>query len=266
MSKGEVIFDKIYGKYSAEFKKKARLNAPGKSDKALFYAYENFFSQGESLDLKSRMLITIASLVSQGKIRDLRQFVLGALNVGCRPVEISETIQQMGIYVGEPKADEAMEIFRSAVDEVKLDIENEYQRENASVKKLPTGDEIFKRLFGEEKAQNVYAFLKNLSSGLEGYAVDNPFGEYYAKEHLLDLKTRELITIASLVTSGMVPQLELHIGAALYIGCSLIQVEQVILQMGAYAGNPPMLNAMKVFSGIKEAMQKSDFDGDLKNK
>lgn len=266
MSRGEIIFDEIYGKYSAEFKKNARSNAPGKNDKALFYAYENFFSQHESLELRTRMLITIASLVSQGKMRDLRQFVLGALNVGCRPVEISETIQQMGIYVGEPKADEAMEIFLGVVDEIKLDIAEEYDRENTSVKKLSTGDEIFKRLFGEEKAGNVYTFLKKLSPGLEGYAIDNPFGEYYAKEHLLDLKIRELITIASLVTSGMLPQLELHIGAALYIGCSLIQIEQVILQMGAYAGNPPMLNAMKIFSGIKEAMQESGLDGGLKNK
>lgn len=111
------------------------------------------------------------------------------------------------------------------------------------------GREVFKKLFGDE-AEKVTAMLKSLSSDLERIGIDFPFGEFYAKDDLLDLKTRELITLSTLITQGLTPQLKLHIKAALNVGCSPVEIEQAILQLIAYVGMPKVINAMVVFKEV----------------
>ena len=111
------------------------------------------------------------------------------------------------------------------------------------------GKEVFQRIFGD-KAEKVEGMLKELSPELVRFGIEFPYGEFYAQEHLLDLKTRELITISTLVTQGTLPQLKAHIGAALNVGCTAVQIEQTILQLIAYIGMPKVLNAMKVFKEV----------------
>ncbi len=60
--------------------------------------------QRPGLDLQTRELITVASLTTQGAIPQLRVHIHGALNVGCSPAEVMETIIQMAIYAGFPGA------------------------------------------------------------------------------------------------------------------------------------------------------------------
>lgn len=42
------------------------------------------------------------------------------------------------------------------------------------------------------------------------------------------------------------PQLKVHIKAALNVGCTQEEIKEVIIQMAAYAGFPAALNAMFV--------------------
>jgi 4-carboxymuconolactone decarboxylase len=63
----------------------------------------------------------------------------------------------------------------------------------------------------------------------------------------LDLKTRELVIIASCVTLGhTMPQLRAHIEAALTVGATKDEIIEVILQMAFYAGFAATTNAMYV--------------------
>lgn len=111
------------------------------------------------------------------------------------------------------------------------------------------GRVVYKKIFGDE-AEAIESMLSELSLDLARLAIDFPFGEFYAKEHLLDLKTREFITLSTLVTQGMLPQLKLHIKAALSVGCSAVEIEQTFLQLIAYIGMPKVINAMKIFKEV----------------
>ena len=110
--------------------------------------------------------------------------------------------------------------------------------------------EVFESIFGAEQAQLIRASLKELSPELARLGIDFPFGEFYAKDDLLDLKTREMITLSTLITQGTLPQLEIHMHAALNVGCTPVQIEQAILQMIIYVGMPKTINAMKVFKKV----------------
>jgi len=94
--------------------------------------------------------------------------------------------------------------------------------------------------------------LTDLSPELGRIGIDFPFGEFYAHDDLLDLKSRELITISTLITQGTLPQLKIHLQAALNVGCTPIEIEQAILQLIIYVGMPKVINAMKVFKEVME--------------
>ena len=82
-----------------------------------------------------------------------------------------------------------------------------------------------------------------------------PFGELYTRD-VLDLKTRELCTVAALTLQGFsLPQLKVHIDAALRCGASREEVIEVITQMIAYAGFPAATNALRI---AQEVFQEHD--------
>ena len=63
----------------------------------------------------------------------------------------------------------------------------------------------------------------------------------------IDLKTREMLTVAALAAMGTAPaQLEFHIKAAMNLGVSREKIIEIILQMAVYAGVPAFMNGIGV--------------------
>lgn len=89
--------------------------------------------------------------------------------------------------------------------------------------------------------------------------IEFPFGDVYSRPGL-DLKSREIATIAALAALGNAqPQLKVHIFAALNVGCTQEEIIEVFIQMAVYAGFPAALNALfaarEVFAAREEAHQ-----------
>jgi 4-carboxymuconolactone decarboxylase len=81
-----------------------------------------------------------------------------------------------------------------------------------------------------------------------------PFGELYTRE-VLDAMTRELCTVAALTVQGFaLPQLKLHVEAALRCGASREEVVEVITQMIAYGGFPAATNALMTAKAVFDGM------------
>ena len=95
------------------------------------------------------------------------------------------------------------------------------------------------------------ASLTDIAPDFARYVVEFPFGDIYTRPGL-DLKTREIATIAALTALGTAPaQLKVHIAAALNVGCSQDEITEVIMQMAVYAGFPAALNGL---AGLKEVV------------
>lgn len=103
-----------------------------------------------------------------------------------------------------------------------------------------------------EAGAKVIAALESIAPDLARYTIEFPFGDIYQRPGL-DLKSRELATVAALTALGHAqPQLAVHLHGALNVGCSPEEVTEVILQMAVYAGFPAaaingMLTAKAVF-------------------
>jgi len=100
--------------------------------------------------------------------------------------------------------------------------------------------------------QRVVDALRDVAPDLGRYIVEFAFGDIYSRPGL-SLRDREIATVAALTALGHAqPQLDVHVNAALNVGCSAREIMEVIMQMTLYAGFPAALNAMftakKVFA------------------
>jgi 4-carboxymuconolactone decarboxylase len=109
-------------------------------------------------------------------------------------------------------------------------------------------------VMNKDSFKNLKNLLDDVAPDMARYVVEFPYGDIYSRPGL-DLKTRELVTIAALTSMrGVQPQLEDHVHGALNVGCSREEIIEVIIQMAVYAGFPAAINgllaAKKVFKNM----------------
>ncbi len=127
----------------------------------------------------------------------------------------------------------------------------EYQRGMAEIRKQlgPMADGYIRR-------------IKAMAPEFAWVNVTFPFGELYTRE-VIDLKTREMCTVAALTVQGFsLPELKLHVKAALRCGATRGEIAEIITQMIAYAGFPAATNALMT---MQEAFDEVDADARKKN-
>ena len=118
--------------------------------------------------------------------------------------------------------------------------------------RFATGLEMLQLVDGKG-GEAVVNSLSDIAPDFARYLVEFPFGDIYARPGL-DLRSREIATIAALTASGnAAPQLKVHIAAGLHVGLTQEEIVEVIMQMAVYAGFPAALNglfaAKEVFTG-----------------
>lgn len=102
-----------------------------------------------------------------------------------------------------------------------------------------------------EAGERVVAALGDLGR----YIVEFAFGDIYSREGM-SLREREIATVAVLTAlGGREPQLRVHMEAALHVGISFQELEEIILQTIPYAGFPTAINAMNLLLKLKAERQ-----------
>jgi 4-carboxymuconolactone decarboxylase len=95
-----------------------------------------------------------------------------------------------------------------------------------------------------KQGERVVEALKDISPDFAELLIEFPFGDVYSRPGL-DLKTREIATVAALTAMGTAtPQLKVHVYGALNVGCSPQEIIEVMIQMAVYAGFPAALNGL----------------------
>lgn len=97
-----------------------------------------------------------------------------------------------------------------------------------------------------ESGQRVIESLKDVAPDLGRYVVEFAFGDIYQRPGL-DLRQRQLVTLAALTTLGDTgPQLDVHINASLNVGLSPAEIVEALMHCVPYTGFPRVLNAVFV--------------------
>jgi len=106
------------------------------------------------------------------------------------------------------------------------------------------GIEIAEQLAAEKLGEFTTSRVAELAPDFARMAIEFPLGDLYARD-ALDLRSREIVAIASLATLGNAsPQLRIHIRAATRLGITKTEIIEILMQTAIYAGFPTALNAL----------------------
>lgn len=101
-----------------------------------------------------------------------------------------------------------------------------------------------------EAGENVAKSLEDISPDLAKYIIEFTFGDVYSRDGT-NLKQKEIAVVAALTAMGnAIPQLKVHINAALNVGCSPEEIIEVIIQMSGYSGFPSSINGINAFKEV----------------
>ncbi|MEJ2101757.1 MAG: carboxymuconolactone decarboxylase family protein [Desulfobacterales bacterium] len=100
---------------------------------------------------------------------------------------------------------------------------------------------------GERPFDLWHSFDKALAKDLSLFIT----GQMYAREKIPH-KTRQLITVAALTVLSRLEELQLHIHAALNVGCTPGELAEVIFQTAIYGGVPATNQALKALRSVLE--------------
>lgn len=114
------------------------------------------------------------------------------------------------------------------------------------------GMELFAQMLGEEASRATRESWEKIAPDLENYITGFVFGDVWSRPGL-DLRTKSLVTIATVAASGRTLALELNIRMALRNGATREEIVETLLQLAPYAGFPAaweaLVTAREVFDG-----------------
>ncbi len=212
------------------------------------YIFGEVFTVGE-LDIKTRELITVTSLAVQQTLPQLKAHINGALNAGATPIELRESIYQLAPFIGFPKTLNALGVLNEVFKERGIVTP---LKSTATVKedeRYQKGFEIQNPLYGDEIKQSMEGLPDDMGADVARFLTEVCFGDFYTREGL-DVKTRELLFVSALVTTGNTTTLKSHIKGSIKAGNSKETVTAAIIQCLPYIGFPNTLAALRTLKDV----------------
>lgn len=212
------------------------------------YIFGEVFTVGE-LTIKQREMITVTSLTVQQTLPQLKAHLNAALNVGVTPIELREIIYQCAPFIGFPKTLNGLsvlnEVLKDRGEQLPLKTcgtvqENERYTKGFAIQNPIYSDEIEKLLSG---------LPKNMGHDVSRFLTEFCFGDFYTRKGL-DIKTRELLIISILVTTGDTNTLKSHIKGNLKVGNTKEEITASIIQCLPYVGFPNTISALSTLKDV----------------
>lgn len=210
------------------------------------------------LDLRTRQICTISSLIAHGSAQSqLRFHMHGLLNAGGAPQDLVELMFLSTALVGFPAAINAIDIVRSIFAERSVSYrDSPAESPLSNAVRFQAGLQAFEKLMHLPAPDYVEA-LKALSPDLANWTMEFFFGDVFGRSGLSNADKR-FAAISMLATCGnREEQLAAHLRAAIAEGISTETVAEVLIQLSVYAGFPTALNAFSVLSTALDSKPQS---------
>ena len=214
------------------------------TDPELDDIFSNFTKEVQeygALDIKTRLMVTLASNIASQAQAEYRITLESALNEGIAPIEIKEILYQSVAYAGMATND--ILLARG----VRLPLEG--QSVVSSETRFNKGLELQKSIFGE-RIEQMHKNAPDNQKHIQRYLSANCFGDYQTRSGL-NVKTRELITFSILVSlGGCESQVKSHIQGNVNVGNNKDTLLAVVTQLLPFIGYPRTLNAIACLNEV----------------
>jgi 4-carboxymuconolactone decarboxylase len=179
-------------------------------------------SKQDSLDPQTRDLVRFAAAIAQGYEPELRERV-GPLRASQVPAQwIEELLLQSVLMVGYPRALIAFTVWRtySAVPAPATDPDQDYGRSGEWARR---GEELCAVIYGDNY-EKLRSSVQALHPAIDSWMITEGYGRTLARPGL-DLRRRELCTVAQTAVLEAPRQLHSHLRGALNAGATFGQIE-----------------------------------------
>jgi 4-carboxymuconolactone decarboxylase len=190
-------------------------------------------------------MMILASTIASQALGEYKVMVNAALNVGVTPVAIKEILYQSVPYVGIAKAFDFIHATNEIFQGKGITLPLEGQSTTTPETRQERGLALQKSIFGDHIQKMREESPKN-QLHIQDFLSANCFGDYYTRSGL-DIKTRELVTFAMLISmGGCEPQVKGHVQGNINVGNKKEVLLDVITQLLPYLGYPRTLNALRL--------------------
>ena len=111
-------------------------------------------------------------------------------------------------------------------------------------KKYEDGMAARRKVLGDEYVDKAIASATEFTKPLQDLVTENCWGEIWANGVLPD-RTRSLVTVATLAALKASTELKAHVLGALRNGCTVDEIQDVLLQSAVYCGVPSGIEAFR---------------------
>jgi 4-carboxymuconolactone decarboxylase len=213
------------------------------------HAYGDIWSRPQ-LCRRDRSLVTVTALTCIGGAHaELKTHLSGALNHGATPDELEELMFHLCGYAGYPRGIDGMRTLLMLFSE-RADIKQTQPRTAAEPKddqqRICDGAEVIKGILDwSGSADDVAAMMEKELGSLGHFGLKHIMGEIWSRPQL-SRRDRSLITVSALIALGKLPELRIHIPAALRHGMSRTEIDELMLHLTLYLGYPAAVEAKKL--------------------
>ena len=213
------------------------------------FAFDEVLNSG-GLDTKTRLMVQLASMIACQAVTEYRVMLGAALTVGVTPVEVKEIVYQAVPYVGMAKAFDFIHATNDALTERGIQLPLEGQSTTTPETRAEKGLAVQKQIVGADVIDGMYASAADDEIHFQHLLSANCFGDHYTRTGI-DLKTRELLTFAVLVSlGGCEPQAKGHVAANLNVGNGRGLLLSLITELLPFIGYPRTLNALRAINEV----------------
>jgi 4-carboxymuconolactone decarboxylase len=221
------------------------------------FAFDEIFRYA-SLDVQTRLMVQLASLIACQALNEYRVMLGAALTVGVTPVEVKEIVYQAVPYVGMGKVFDFIHTTNDILTERGVELPLEGQSTTTHETRAENGLAVQKQIVGDKLIDQMYATAPEDEMHIQKLLSANCFGDHYTRTGL-EIKTRELLTFAMLISlGGCEPQAKGHVAANLNVGNDRGVLISLVTQLLPFIGYPRTLNALRVIDDVTSASSKEE--------
>lgn len=206
----------------------------------------------EVVPQSTREICACAVLAALDKQAQLRQHLGSGVAAGATKEQLLEAVFQSVTYGGFPAVMSSIRTYAEVFPEM---VKRDRPAIAASEGEPPTGPrfplavETATHLWGEEHMESMFGRYDRWDPDYSLLCQTFTHGGLYART-VVSFELRELIAIACLTARNALPQLETHLVVGFRLGIPRVQMQEIILQMTVYVGNPYVMQAMAVFERV----------------
>ncbi len=124
-----------------------------------------------------------------------------------------------------------------------------------SGEKYVRGMAVRREVLGDEYVDKAINNATDFTKPLQDLITENCWGEIWTRS-AIPKKTRSLITIATLAALKAPAELKGHVRGALRNGCTVEEIQEVLLQATVYCGVPAGVEAFRAAKDVIETWKK----------